>query len=233
MPTPVKLFFKAWSFSRLTDWEKCPAAAAWSHLYKLGKFQNSAMVRGRAVHDSIDKFHLGKGKFPPECVSFKPELNKLKKLKPILGEKAKWGFDSLWKPIAFFDMERQWLRTIVDAAVMNTKKSALVVDYKTGQHRPYEVIKYKRQLKLYAPATFIQFPKAQQVDTRLWFTDAGQEETEVFDRSDLPKLIEYWNDTAAPMLADRKLKAKPSESACQWCNHRASKGGPCKVEFKR
>lgn len=233
MPTLVKKFFQAWSFSRLTDWESCPAGAAWSHLYKLAKFQNDAMVRGRTVHDDIDRFHLGKGKFPTACVSFKPELARLKKLKPILGEKAKWGFDSKWNPIAFFDMPRQWLRTIVDAAAMNKPKSALVVDYKTGQHRPHEVQKYKRQLKLYAPATLIMLPKADIVDTRLWFTDAGIEETETFERSQLPQLKEYWNDIAAPMLADRKLRATPSERACQWCPHRASKGGPCKNEFKR
>lgn len=230
----ITRFFDAWSWSRLVDWESCPRNAALSHLMKMGRFENEAMIRGRDIHVRAGNFLEGKGKLPPECKSFSKEMQRLKTLKPLVEERAKLCFDKDWNIVDWFDMKRARLRVTLDARAWLPKlPTIIVVDHKSGRHRTEEVVKYGQQMKLYAAAIFAAEPKVETVDTRIWFHDAGQEESEEFYRKDWPALRHYWEVRAAPMLADRAFNPKPGIDACRFCRHGISKGGPCHDEVKQ
>lgn len=230
MPTPPKKYFQAWSYSRLKDWETCPLRASLVHLHKMRGPSSPAMERGAQVHEDIARWLTSKKRAPcPSAAeTFSRELAKLKRSKQLAVEQ-KWGFDRGWRPIEFFDMANQWLRVVLDAFSVNGRV-AEAIDHKTGRHNDEKVVEYKDQMRLYAPAAFAMEPKVQKVRALLWFTDAGKEEVEEYDRADLPELKKYWEDRSAPMMADRRLAPTPGDHCRAYggCPFSKKKGGPCK-----
>lgn len=232
MGIAITKWFDAWSWSRLVDWESCALNAYLTHLAKLGKFENDAMIRGRDVHARAGLYLQGKARaLPAECGQFKAEMARLKKFKPIVEEDARFAFNDRWGKTGWFDKDA-WLRVVFDAAAMVRPKVLLLVDHKTGRYRTEEVVKYGQQMKLYAPAGFALYPQADEVDVRIWFHDAGREESESYYRRDEKMLRHYWETRAARMLSDRKFAPTPSKAACVYCRHGVSKGGPCRAEVR-
>jgi hypothetical protein len=236
MPTKVLQRFTAWSISRLRDYERCPYYAKEVHLNKRRGPGSPAMDRGAEIHRHAELYLKKKTKvLMPELSSFKKEFAELKKSN--LGSEIKWAFDNEWKHLpdespsrlGFFH-HKAWLRIVADAArkIFIRKKPAIdLIDFKTGKHSEGRVSEYNDQLELYAPTTFIVYPKVEMVRGSLWFTDAGVIEKTEYARKDLPKLIDKWNERVAPMLADTKFAPRPGHY-CSFCHLSKRNGGPCR-----
>jgi hypothetical protein len=68
------------------------------------------------------------------------------------------------------------------------------------------------------------------VDTRLWYTDAPQDDNEiqrVYTLKDKEAIQRDWTKKIVPMFRDRKFAPTPNDK-CKWCPFSAGKGGPCK-----
>lgn len=52
---PLKLP-DSWSYSRLADYETCPARFAYKYIIKIPEAENEAFVRGNKVHKIAEKF---------------------------------------------------------------------------------------------------------------------------------------------------------------------------------
>lgn len=237
MPKPAAPSFKplvSWSFSRWSDYRKCPALFCYKHLQKLKEPPNPAMERGSAIHKLAEEYTLGRlKKLPKELELFKDEFAELKKQKIKFVEES-WSFRKDWTLTEYDDWNHCWLRVKTDAAYVHPKHNVLVViDHKTGKPRPEKTEEYELQLELYGLAGLEQQPEIDLVSPRLWYLDVGEiypnpEEREIeYLRADQKELRKKWEARVAPMFKDTQFKPKPGD-ACRWCHYRKSNGGPCK-----
>ncbi len=226
MPKAVIQQITAWSFSRLQDWRECPRRAKFKYIEKLKEPGSKAMDRGSAIDKMADEFSkkaAAKLPCPPELASFEEEFRELQKRNVVTQEQ--WSFTKSWALTGWFDADA-WCRAKTDIYLLSKADNILtVIDVKTGKIREA----HEEQVKLYAVCGLARMPTCDAVDVRLWYVDQGVEhpvEEVIYARSQERELQEYWNDQAAPMLADKRFAPKPGR-ACTYCHFRKNNGGPC------
>jgi CRISPR/Cas system-associated exonuclease Cas4 (RecB family) len=242
--TPAQ--FTTWGWSRLKDWEKCPAYAFYKHLKKLKEPESSHLAYGNEVHEVVQRYSVGATKKLPEALTnFKEEAAWLVAHKRQVMVEQQYALDGKWQPTEWFDGDAvkkskplPWLRAVLDAVVPEVKqplpwakdwkkavleKTVIVIDYKTGKFREEN----QPQLEIYGLTVFAVFPQAQLVDAGFWYLDQGELDRKVFRREDLPKLQKAWLKRVTPMLNDKQFRPNPGRH-CTWCAYRKSNNGPCK-----
>lgn len=229
MPIKPVLKFFAWSYSRLTDYMKCPLHAKLRHLQKMPEPKGPALDRGNVVHKTAEIYVSTKpkgGKFPEDLKLFKKEFNELRKLDTKMNTEYKWAFDAKWNyllpPDGWFD-KNAWCRMVIDLWFLASPKRMRIIDYKTGKIYPEQM----EQLELYAIGAFSVDPRIEEVSCEFWYLDQGEIKLAVYKRADIPALKKKWEKMVRPILADTTFAPKPSNS-CRWCHFSAIKGGPCK-----
>jgi len=214
---------RAWSYSRLSSWERCAFAAKCKYVDKLKEPTNDAMLRGGKIHKKAESYINGELKSaPPELRSVRSFLLKLRKLKTLTEQQ--WSFDKNWQPVEWFS-PATYVRMVVDAASSINNFKRLIVDHKTGKMRET----HNDQLSLYALGTFYREPAVKTVDVQVNYIDHGiqsPKKPRTFERSEMKKLRKYWEGRARPMLLDKTFKPNPGYY-CRWCHFRRSNNGPC------
>lgn len=225
--------FTSWSYSRYRDWKQCPLAAALKHLAKQGERTNPAMQRGSDLAKEQEAYLLSKKppKLSLDLKSFSEEFEQVRKEKTKIVE-ASWGFTSNWEPCSTTDWDNCRLRVKIDNGYLDVKENILHLhDAKTGKFRDWENASYMEQLELYATAGHVMYKGVNEVQTQLWYTDAGltfpAEGKRSFPASEAAALRKAWDKRVAPMLRADTFPARPSR-ACQWCPFSKSKGGLCR-----
>ena len=212
---------KAWSYSRWSTYDTCPAQAKFKYVDKIPEEENDAMRGGKEAHDEIAEYMRGDNPGPVRGWEHFADLFKqLRELEPLVEQQ--WGFRSNWTPTGWFAKDT-WFRSVLDAAIVYPDFTADVVDYKTGKDSP----KHAQQAELYAISIFLRYPQVQQVVTRFWYLDSGGESVFRFARADADGIIERWTKRAEKMLNDARLAPRPGHH-CNWCPFAKSKGGVCK-----
>ena len=231
-PTKPHIYrhFNAWSFSRLSDYDQkrggCPRYAAWKHLARLPTEGGPAMARGEQIHKAAEKIVLGKlRKVPAELVSVRPVLAQLQKLKRRVHTEALWGFDRDWRPCAWDDWSRCWLRVKMDVHYLVLRAPVLeMIDWKSGRPKPDE---HKEQLKLYGVTGLRRFESIERAHGVLHYTDhKGVAEELTVPRRDEKKLMKYWEAQVKPLFNDRRYAPAPGPR-CRYCDYSKAKGGAC------
>jgi hypothetical protein len=250
MPTKAKaalLRFTAWSWSRFNDHRRCAFYAFCKYLRKLPEPGSPAMDRGGAIHKLAEDWTLGKGdKLPPELKLFKTEFAHLRKIKANV--EGQIAVDRMWKPTDWFGKDA-WLRVVTDARYEENPKDGKVVsaiDHKTG--KIYE--ENDEQLSLYIPALFSHYPRADEINLKLYYLDQGEERLYRYRREGIARprelpparkggapvvekapshvaLMKIWTEKSYPILTDRQFVATPNDK-CRFCHYRKSNGGPCR-----
>ena len=223
----TKPLITAWSFSRLKDYEQCPAKAKYKHVDKLDTGPaGPALQRGSAIHKDAERYLKGEVKDLPESLQYlKAEYASLRKRKAI--SEGQWALSVNMQPTDWFGPQA-WLRVVVDACVPNSK-SVLIADLKTGKSYP----DHEDQLSLYAWAGFATFQNAKKIQTELLYSDLGEVASAEYVDKDVPELDKYWRHRSAGILSDYQFKPTPSARACKWCDFHQEKGAPCKVGFEQ
>lgn len=214
----------AWSYSRFSDYCKCPQLAFYKHVKKLKEPDNPAMERGSAIHKLAEEYVKGTRRaLPPELAKFKEAFGAIKKNKALVEQE--WGFTVAWQPSSWFDMQNTWCRIKVDVADYRAHiDTLLIVDHKTGKKRPGNEL----QMDLYAVGGFLTYPTAKFVRTELWYLDeGGPPVTALYEVENFPTLKKDWEGRVKPMMTDKTFKPKPG-AHCRWCHFRKDNGGPCK-----
>lgn len=248
----IKTQFDSWSFTRFSDYDRCPAFAKYKHLEKRDQGpKNPAMQRGADVADNTDAWFKGTRKtMPTELKPLAATYRALKKDKTVQAE-ANWGFTKSWEPCSTTDWNRCWLRVKVDILTLTgLDKQGLnaselnLYDSKTGKFSEYAVAGYEMQLNLYAAAGTVVFPTAQKINTQLLFSDLGvkhpADKPKVYTRAEAQAEIKQWEKRVKPMFSDKRFAPKPGNH-CRWCpfsknysyvdaatGQRVSRPGPCK-----
>ncbi len=246
MPTKPLKKFTAWSYSRLSDYEKCPLMARLKHLDKIKEPDNKYQARGTQLHTDCGLVVLGKttidklcAKEPHPIANFTEEFAELHKVRKTVMLEKDLAVDSKWGATNWFDSDAAkkglgvpWCRVRVDMIRPVTQKRVKVrvfksVDFKSGKIRD----EHKDQLELYALATFAQ-PEfdAGVVESELWYLDQGEIVDERYERKDAPKLQKKWEQRVIPMMTDTGFAPKRND-ACKFCHYRKNNakegGGQC------
>jgi len=218
----VKTQFDSWSFTRWSDYDRCPAFAKYKHLQKLDQGpKNPAMQRGADVADSTDQWFKGMRRtMPVELKPLAPVYKALKKDKTVQAE-ANWGFTKDWTPCSPTDWNRCFLRVKIDIlTTADGAKTLNLYDSKTGKYSDYAVAGYELQLNLYAAAGTVVFPTAKLINTQLLFSDIGRvhpfEGPKVYTQKQAAGEIKEWEKRIKPMFNDKRFAPKPGNH-CRWC----------------
>ncbi len=215
---------KAWSFSRLQNYEQCPARAKHLYIDKVQEEKAQALLRGSAIHKEAENYLRGTGALPHSLRQFKNEFAYLREVEAKAEEQ--WAFDSKWKKTGWYG-PKAWLRLVLDANYLDhaeAEESMLcVIDYKTGKVRDSE-----DQMNLYSVAGFAKFSMVDFVRVELWYLDAGELVEKVVPRKDFKKNQKQWEGRAARMMREEIFSPRPSFK-CKWCsfNDKHHIGGPC------
>jgi hypothetical protein len=222
--TGVKRFF-AWSFSRLSNYRRCPAQAKYKHISRLPTQQGPALARGAEVHEFLQKVATAAARDIPKRREFSWAIKKIRSA--IKGKEfdveRRWAVNKTWNKVEWFD-PNAWCRIVADLVVYETSRTWLIVDHKTGKLREEEVVE---QLSLYATIALQLEPKLKVVKVQAWYSDLEKSVERVFRRSDLEDLTIYWNNETGKMLADTRFAPRPG-NYCTWCDFSKKKGGPCR-----
>jgi hypothetical protein len=219
----------AWSYSRWSQYEECPAKAKYKFLDKLPEPGSPAMERGSAIHQLAEKVVLEKrSKIPEELVRFAAEFREVRRAKGVETE-LELAYTRDWEPCDWKDWDHAWVRIKIDLLVPIDKGKVLsIVDHKTGRPKPA----YAPQLELYALGALLRYPQANSARARLWYLDHGiispERHTEgVYPQSAVPALKKKWEQRVIPMLSDKKFAPRPG-NYCRWCTFSKAKLGPCR-----
>lgn len=236
-PVVVSNGVKSWSFSRYSDYCKCPLFFKLKHLDKIPEPKKPAMERGTIIHELCEDYVTGRlpVRMPPELNNFKEAFKELrerfKKKTLAMQVEEQWGFDREWEEVAWDDWNHCWARIKIDCVYQDDTVTARVIDYKTGKIRMEDKMVYMEQLELYALSILVRCPWVDKVIPALWYLDHGIIFPEVgqeiiFYRKDLNKLKALWEKRVKPMFIDKKFAPRPG-NACTWCHYKKSSTGHC------
>lgn len=228
MPIKAVQSFSSWSYSRLTEWEKCPFKAMCKHFAKIKEPEpepGSPLFHGKEAHQAAEDYLNHKIRGVPKLLClFTNEFEQLRKKHPQ--PEYELALTTKWEPTGWFDAAA-WLRIKID--VLWTQGSTIhIVDYKTGKIREEQ----EDQLELYAVGAFSMLPAPAVAGVSLWYLDQGEtrplEGEKLYDGlTESAGLRRKWEKRVAPMLADTAFVPKPGNH-CRWCHLQQSKGGPCR-----
>lgn len=232
---------KSWSFSRYSDYKKCPLKAKLKHLDRIPEPGSEAMDRGTAIHKLAEDFIKGKlKKLPAELAKFKDTFldlrDQYKKRRHSMVVEDTWAFTKDWDQTKWDDWVGCWVRIKMDCGRMLSPTTMRVIDWKTGKFREEAKEEYLEQLELYALSALLLHPQIESVTPSLAYLDIGftyppKNQEKAYTRADLPKLKAAWDKRTRKMLLDESFVPRPNDT-CRWCHFRAANkdngGGQCK-----
>lgn len=208
-----------WSYSRLADYEKCPALYRYRHIEKLPEPKGDALTRGIAIHTKLEEYLQDKAPLGVEFARFKEYIDDVK-AKPGLVVEDFWALDREWQSCAP-KAAPAWWRGKLDA-YWRDGKTAHVLDWKTG--RIYD--SNRDQMRLYAGVALARDAEVDTVEVELVYLDARESRAETYTRENLPGIrADYAR--RADKLENEKRWLPAVGMHCKWCAHAKSKGGPC------
>lgn len=218
----------AWSYSRLSAYEKCALQAKFKYIDKLPEPTSDALERGSQDHETLAQYLRGDQDAAlnaiPGWAHFGSLLNDLRSLEPQVEQQ--WGFNRAWEPTGWFGKDT-WFRSVLDAALVYGDDTGDVIDFKTGKPYPQDTAK---QAELYAISMVRRYPALTHVTVRFWYVDPQQKGAEAvyrFSHDQAEAAMPKWEKKAERMLSDEIMAPRPGEH-CKWCPFAKTKGGPCK-----
>lgn len=203
-----------WSYSRLKNYEACPAKHYAVDIVKSAKEDDSEQLQwGNAVHDALAK----------RCADGKPLPKGMERYETWAERIVTPGSNILvensmaltrdFAPCGYFDAG-VWFRAKVDL-IKISGRVALIVDWKTGK-----IVEDSVQLALSAACVFAKFPELQAVRSEFVWLKENATTHEVFKPGDMPGLWKsLWPRIEALEHAHNTTtyQAKPGGLCRSWC----------------
>lgn len=211
---------RAWSMSRLFDFENCPHAVYLSKVENMPSPSGPAAERGTAVHDHIEKYIQGEhADVIKEMHHFRPLIDLLRDqfAEAKVEVEGDWAFDRVWNTTAWAAKDA-WARFKLDAIHFESDTSAKVIDWKTGKKFGNE-LKHNQQGMGYAIAAFARYPQLEYVGVQFAYLDKADELRGSYTRQQAELLRPGLEERADKMTTCTDFEPKPSFMACRWCPH--------------
>lgn len=211
---------KAWSMSRLADFETCPYSVYLTRVEKMPSPSGPAAERGSKIHAHIEGYIEGQHE---EVIK---EMRGFIKLIDLLREgytqatveiEGDWAFDRVWTPVGWSENDA-WARFKLDALYRESDTSAMVIDWKTGRKFGNEM-KHSQQGMGYAIAAFARYPELEYVSVKFAYLDQNDELTGSYTRQQAALLRPGLEERADRMTTCTEFAPHPSFHACRWCPH--------------
>lgn len=226
---------KAWSYSRLVDFEQCKLRAKLKYIDRIpeparplppGKTEH-ANDRGTRIHDAAERFVRGGVELIPELKAFGTEFHDLRNKYEhgMVSLEGEWAINKNWEPVAWGDRDA-WARIKLDAFVRLSPTHAVVIDYKTGKKFGNE-IKHAEQTQLYQLAAFLRYPELETIDVELWYTDQDDLTHMKYTRSQGMRFFQNFNQRGIAMTSAEEFPPNPNVFACKWCPYGPRGTGDC------
>jgi len=215
-----KQYTGPWSYSKLRDYEQCPAMFNRRHMQRLKEPESKALEHGSKVHGDIEAWLNGWNQgMSVEMRPMATEFEDLKLCKPVAEQM--WAHDKNFEPLEDAFGAEVWVRAKTDAFLLEGPL-AYVFDWKTGRPKPMN----QDQLRFYGLLTLMREPKVKTVNLELWYVEKAEVVTGEVKRKDLKKLIAEFHSRVKPLYAETRWEETPSLD-CRWCPFSKTKNGPC------
>lgn len=219
---------RAWSYSRLTDFEQCKYRVKLKHVDRIpeparplppGKSEH-ANDRGTRIHSGAELYIKGGVELLPELSSFEEEFAQLRTLhdESKVSVEGEWGYNDAWEPVAW-NSEDCWLRMKLDALVWLDRDYAAVIDFKTGRLSGKEV-KYNEQMQLYQLAAFLRYPELKRITVELWLTDENNLVRSEYTRAQGLRFLKAFQKRGSAIIEETEFKPNPNVYSCKWCPYK-------------
>jgi RecB family exonuclease len=218
---------KTWSYSRLTDFEKCKYLAKLKYLDKVpeperplppGKTEH-ANDRGTRIHEAAELYVRGGVELIPELEAFRTRLDWLREqfAQGRVSLEGEWAMTKDWSPTAWASSDT-WVRLKLDAFVNHGDGTGLVIDYKTGRRAGNEV-KHTEQGQLYQLVTFMRYPELERLDVEFWYTDLASDNVDhkTYTREQGLQYIEKFEKRGIAITSCVEFNPNPNKFSCRWC----------------
>lgn len=232
-----ELTIKAWSFSRVSEFEKCAYRAKLLYVQKLTEPQPPLKPgqteypndRGTRVHSASEAFIKGGVELVPELSKFRPEYEKLREhyAEGKVSVEEEWAFNDAWQPVGWFSQDC-WLRLKCDATDLIDPTHLLVVDLKTGKKVNNE-LKHADQMALYAVCAFMRNPALEKVTVELWYADQDDLTRQVYSRAQAMKHFKRFNERGLAMTTATEFEPNPNQYTCRFCRFGPKGNSVCTV----
>lgn len=235
--TPQTL--SSWSFSQMTEFEKCKYRTYLLHVEKApepqrplprGKTEH-ANDRGTRIHTEAEMFIKGEGELTQDLLAFKDDFEFLhgayKEGKVSL--EGEWGMDELW---GVTEWKTAWLRLKLDALYFADDTHATAIDFKTGRKIGNEV-KHAEQLQLYQLVTFLRYPELQHISAQLWYLDQNDKTTRTYTRQEGLRFLDRFDTKGHNVTSNTNWSPNPSIFTCKWCMYGPWGSGHCTEGVKK
>ena len=228
---------RAWSYSRLTDFESCKLKAKLKYVDRIpeparplpkGKAEH-ANDRGTRIHESAELFIKGGVELVRELTPFRQELERLRDLYAHgkVSLEGEWAVDREWNPVAWASNDA-WARIKLDAFVRLSPAHAVVIDYKTGRKFGNE-IKHAEQTQLYQLAAFLRYPELEIIDVELWYTDQDDITHMKYTRAQGMRFYKNFDTRGKAMTDAVSFPPNPNIHSCRYCPYGPRGTGDCSV----
>lgn len=223
---------KQWSFSRLSNFEKCPHMVYLASVEKLkgpDRDETHPAERGTRIHGICEKYVDGTsddtvkemGHFMEDFELLRENFNEGK-----VEVEGDWGFDINWEQTGWWD-DDCWARIKLDAFFKINDTTARLIDYKTGKKHGNEV-RHTQQAQLYMVSAFMRYPDLTMIETDFWYLDQAQTLKKLYTRDKLALYLKKFTERALRLTTTTEFKPAPSRSNCRWCSYGIENGtGAC------
>jgi RecB family exonuclease len=224
---------KFWSFSALTQFEKCPYSIYLSRIEKASvpeRAEDHPLERGNRVHQAAELYVKGEGQMVRELSKFASEFERLREGYgggTVMVEES-WWFKSDWSPAEGWEDPDKWLIVKCDVAEWTSDQHMDVIDWKTGKSWGKE-ISHGSQMQLYAIAAFMRFPQLATTRVRLGYLDEKSTYKEkTYDRSKVGELATRFAARGSKLVEAQHFPPKANKSNCRFCEYGPTNGtGAC------
>lgn len=224
----------AWSYSRLSVFERCPYQLKLQVVDKAEQGFSEAANRGVEVHTAMEKFiKKERDDLIPELQNFKDELENLRTRyeQGQVDVEQNWAFDNKWQMVDDWMADNVWCRVKLDAMVSLSTHKAVVIDLKTGRKSGNE-IKHVDQGQLYTAAACLRYQNLREVVVEFWYVDQDDISTITYTAEDAAKFILRFEQRGLKLTEATEFPPKPSIFTCRICPYRQmSVGGNGKCTF--
>lgn len=203
-----------WSYTSLSSFETCPRRHYVTRVARLIVEPQTEQLRwGNEVHKAFEDRLKGVAPLPVTLAGYEPVLQTLMSKHGSRLVEARWAIDGSFRPVGWKD-KSAWCRAVVDSGIVGVK-SAVLVDWKTGNRKPNT-----DQLKLSAGLAFAQHPHLESVSTTFVWLKEKKLDKDTFTREQVGGI---WNDFL-PRVAQlqrahdtNEWQPKPSGLCGKWC----------------
>lgn len=210
---------KAWSYSALTEFEKCPLRTKYGKVDRIQTPQHPAAARGTEIHDQAESWVKGDlDEMPKELKKFADEFDGLRagyQNQNVIVEDP-WAFTIDWDQVDWTHPDA-WVRMKLDAYVMEDATSGIVIDFKTGRKEGNELA-HSSQAQIYAIGAFMREPGLELVRCEFWYLDKSGKLVKEYTRERALMFLKRWVERGKDMTSCTEFLPRPSKFNCKWCS---------------